>query len=388
MLKRTILLLIMLSLVLIQGEQLVQAAINTDDFSKTVDSLRKEYDVPGVAIGLIEDGKIVMTRGFGYRIKNPEKPVGEDTLFQVASMSKPVAALGVMSLVHQDIIELDDAVEEHLTSWHLPESEYDSSEVTIERLLSHYAGLGPGGYPGYPPDDELPTLKEALAGGHQGTRPVKFNKKPGSEFSYAGGGYTILQLMIEELSGMDFSHYMEHKILDPLEMNESFFTSPKKEDFNKLARPYSLYGGKLPNYLFIEKAAAGLYSTVTDYCKFIQANIAGYRGEGLLPEDVYEQMFTKVNEHYGLGWRVVELKDGERVIAHGGANYGWKSYTAFFPGRGDGIVILTNSDRGLPFYRDVANTWYEGKGLEYRTETPGLCMIFLIDLYQRIVRVF
>jgi CubicO group peptidase (beta-lactamase class C family) len=114
--------------------------------------------------------------------------------------------------------------------------------------------------------------------------------------------------------------------------------------------------------LFTEKAAAGLYSTAEDYAVFLNANIDGFRGNGILPRQSFEKMFTKINDIYGLGWGIVDLENGERVVEHAGANYGWKSYSAFIPERGDGIVILTNSDRGMSFYGDLANVWYKSKG--------------------------
>ena len=136
------------------------------------------------------------------------RPVDGDTVFQAASISKTLTAWGVMRLVEQGALELDAPVGRYLTRWQLPPSPYNHDGVTIRRLLSHTAGLSLHGYPGIAPEQPLPTLEESLSGGHPGAEDVRVVSEPGTTYAYSGGGYTLLQLVVEEVTGeKDFERF-------------------------------------------------------------------------------------------------------------------------------------------------------------------------------------
>src|SRR5512139_2555671 len=253
-----------------------------DNLIKKVDriapQLLEQYKVPGAAMGLVWEGEVVWSEGYGLEDKERSMPVTGDTVFQVGSISKAVTSWGVMKLVEDGHLELDAPVEQYLTRWHLPLSNFDPSGVTIRRLLSHSAGLSVEGYPGLPPDVQLPSLEESLSGNNGGAGEVRITMQPGAQFSYSGGGYTLLQLIIEEVTGEAFSAYMQREVLDPLGMFHSSF------EWRADLRPttavaYSETGAPLPNYLFTEKAPAGLYTTSPDLARFVAAEMPGPHGE-------------------------------------------------------------------------------------------------------------
>jgi CubicO group peptidase (beta-lactamase class C family) len=323
--------------------------------------LLEQYKVPGAALALVHDGEVVWSQGYGLADKDRGIPVTDDTIFQVASVSKAVTSWGVMRLVENGQLDLDAPVEQYLTRWHLPPSNYDTSGVTIRRLLSHSAGLSVGGYPGLSPDLKLPSLEESLSGNNGGDGEVQIDMEPGTQFSYSGGGFTLLQLIIEEVTGETFSAYMQREVLDPLGMSHSSF------EWRGDLRPatavaYSTSGSPLPNYLFTEQAAAGLYSTAPDMARFVAAEMPGPKGEpagrGVLAPETLALMFKPVIEiqplmAWGLGQSIQTLPDGSKVIVHDGGNKGWKANILANPQWGVGMVILTNSDNGLGLIKDV-----------------------------------
>lgn len=324
--------------------------------------------VPGAAVALIGDGEVVWAQGYGLADRDRNVPVTADTVFQVASISKSVTAWGVMRLVERGILDLDAPVERYLTRWHLPPSQYEASEVTIRRLLSHTAGLSVGGYPGYPPDQPLPSLEDSLSGHNRGAGAVRIAMEPGAQWSYSGGGYTLLQLVIEEVTGEIFPAYMQREVLDPLGMAQSSFEW--RVDLRPVtAIGYSETGWPQPNYLFTEQAAAGLYTTAPDLALFVAAAMPGSNGEpagrGVLTPDTLAVMFTPAvqlqgpGDAWGLGYSLVALTDGGQGIRHGGSNRGWSAFFEAAPTWGKGIVVLTNSDSGMDVIESVVSAVLE-----------------------------
>jgi CubicO group peptidase (beta-lactamase class C family) len=365
--RRTILVLMTLTLSVALLVAVIYAIVcNRDDyyidkFDQVISQLLEKYKVPGVAVSLVHNGEIAWSQGYGLADWEQDKPVTTDTVFQVASISKAVTSWGVMRLVERGQLELDVPIEKYLTRWHLPSSKYDASGVTIRRLLSHSAGLSVDGYPGLPPDVQLPSLEESLAGNNGGAGELRIIMEPGAQFSYSGGGFTLLQLIIEEVTGETFSAYMQREVLDPLGMVHSSFEW--RADLRPVtAVAYSETGASLPNYLFTEQAAAGLYSTASDMARFLAAEMPGPNGEpvgrGVLSSDTLALMFTPVIQFQGLGQGVSKLPDGSKVIEHGGSNKGWKAVVSANPGHSSGIVILTNSDNGTALYQEIYREWF------------------------------
>ncbi|HET7012043.1 MAG TPA: serine hydrolase domain-containing protein [Anaerolineales bacterium] len=335
-----------------------------DRLDQLVPSSLEGHNVPGAAVSLVLDGKVAWSAGYGLADQAREIPVSADTVFQVASVSKAVTAWGVMRLVERGLLDLDAPVEQYLTRWHLPTSDHDARGVTIRRLLSHTAGLSLGGYPGYPPDTTLPSLEESLSGNNRGAGVVRIAMEPGAQWSYSGGGYTLLQLVVEEVTGEAFSSYMQREVLEPLGMTHSGYEW--RADLRpSTAVAYSGAGSPVPNYLFTEQAAAGLYTTAPDLARFVAAAMPGpdgkTAGRGVLTPDTLALMFTPAvqlqdpGEEWGLGYYLLALTDGNVVVKHGGSNVGWKAFFEAVPDWGKGIVVLTNSENGMNVIEDVVS---------------------------------
>jgi CubicO group peptidase (beta-lactamase class C family) len=225
-------------------------------------ALMRAHGVPGAAVALVHDGEI-WVQGYGSADTERGLPVTDGTVFQAASVSKSVSAWGVMALVEEGRLELDAPISRYLNRWELPPSPYDESGVTVRRLLSHTAGLSVGGYLGYEPTTDLPSLEDELSVGEDAAeRPggVRLVYPPGSESRYSGGGFTLLQLLVEEVTGRPFSEHMEREVLGPLGMTDSTFEwGPPVEE--AIATPYGEDGSVLPQYRLVAQAAGGLLTT-------------------------------------------------------------------------------------------------------------------------------
>ncbi|WP_425884702.1 serine hydrolase domain-containing protein [Micromonospora sp. DT81.3] len=154
-------------------------------------------NVPGAAVAVVRDGETVWSTGYGLASVREGTEVSTDTVFQVGSISKTLTAWGVMHLVETGQISLDAPVESYLTRWAFPPSAYDSSDVTVSRVLSHTAGLNRvDGYP-LPGDQPLPSLEDHLDGNNGGGQSLRIDLEPGQQFNYSNAGYTLLQLMMK-----------------------------------------------------------------------------------------------------------------------------------------------------------------------------------------------
>ena len=343
-----------------------------------VPELLSKYDIPGAAISIIEEGQVNWVGTFGYANIDEEIKIERDTVFQAASISKPFTSIGIMKLVEEGRIHLDAPIQKYVTRWALPEAMYDKDQVTVRSLLSHTAGLSiGGGYQGYDPYKQLPTIEKSLSGIEGASRPLALIHEPGTKFRYSGGGYSLLQLLIEEVTARDYTDFMKTQVLGSIGMNKSSF---QWEEYlrDKTAKAYDKDLKQIPNYLFVEKAAAGLYTTIDDMNKFMMAEIKSYNGdnkETVLSKKTMEEMFTPVLEFTGpqrfinpepaLGHFVKTKEDGSFTITHFGSNRGWKSNFTIIPSGEAAIAIFTNGDSGSYLLDEVLNSWHYTKFGEY-----------------------
>jgi CubicO group peptidase (beta-lactamase class C family) len=279
--KRRVAVLLVLLPVLVLGTTIAHVLLipvtvptSYDDFraqlERQMPGLMREQRVPGVAVALVHQGAVSWMHGYGLADIARDVPVGAETMFQAGSISKSVTAWGVMRLVEDGRLDLDSPVSKYLMRWQLPSSAFDVTGVTVRRLLSHTAGLSVGGYMGYDPAAPLPSLVTELNVGADAAEPdgsVHVAYPPGDEYQYSGGGYAVLQLLVEEVSGESFPTYMQRHVLTPLGMTHSTFEwSPASQATT--ASPYATDGVALPQYQFPAKAAAGLYTTASDIATF------------------------------------------------------------------------------------------------------------------------
>ena len=303
------------------------------------EAMRKLH-VPSADVALIENGRLAWSHTFGTAPHN--------AIYQAASLSKLVTAVAALRLVDRGVLDLDRNVNDDLTGWRVPENDFIRGHaVTLRALLSMTAGIGVPGYLGYEPGQKLPTLQQIL----DGAPPVRVGAVPGSRYGYSGGGYEIVQALIEATTKMNLHDALEDLLLRPAEMANSYFLQPLPAELaRRAAAGHAANGNELPGGWRVvpELAAGGLWSSATDLAHLLIAVERAYRGEpgGLLTRTTAQGMMTQQNGGpYGLGAAVAG--NGEsRVLMKRGQNIGYQSYMLLFPETGQGIVVLTGSDNG------------------------------------------
>lgn len=333
-----------------------------------IPEIMEAYDIPGASIALVEGGETIWTKAYGYADLETGRKMTTDTLLRVESISKSVTAWGVMKLVEQGKIELNRPVNQYIKSWKFPKSEFEEEEITVKHLLSHTSGLPLGDFTKrYSPTKEIPSLKDSLS------MEAILEQKPGISFSYSNVGFNLLELLIEELTACDFSEYMKREILIPLRMNNSSYTW--SEDFNP-AVPfgYDLTGEAVPVYVYPEKGSGGLFATVEDVALFVAAGmpsssqnhkVLSTQSINMLYNPTAEKLgiYNYVFHSYGLGYYIENLLNGKQAVSHGGQGAGWMTHFHSVPETGDGIVILTNSQRSWPFIAYILSDWAVWSGI-------------------------
>ncbi|MGO9257630.1 MAG: serine hydrolase [Bryobacteraceae bacterium] len=306
--------------------------------------------VPGVGIAVIHDGKIEWARGFGVtRIGGP--PVTPDTLFQAASISKPVTAMAVLRLVESGKLSLDTDVNQYLKSWKVPANSFtERTKVTIRELLTHTAGLTVHGFPGYASDVPVPTLVEVLNGEKPANSPpIRVDTEPGTIWRYSGGGYVVAQQLVQDVTGEPFPKLMHDTVLAPIGMTRSTYEQPLSKDrLAEVATPYRGDGQPVPGgpHVYPEMAPAGLWTTPSDLARYaieVQKSLSGASNH-VLSAAMVRQMLTPGLNHQGLGPGLGGSAK-HPFFEHGGANEGYRCNLLAYDD-GDGVVIMTNGDNG------------------------------------------
>jgi len=320
-----------------------------------VHDLMKQFDVPGVSIAVIKDFKILATYAYGVADVETGAPVTAETMFQAASISKPVAAMVSLKAVQSGRFSLDQDVNTILKSWKLPDGPFTKERrVTPRSLMSHTSGTGDGfGFPGYAPRAALPSIPQILDGVQppSNLRAVRLERAPLTGFKYSGGAVLIQQLALMDAAGKPFAEIAREWVLDPIGMTNSTFEQPLAPNREKqAARAHDRTGARMgdPWHVYPEQAAAGLWTTPTDLAKFaieVQLSLLG-KSNRVLSETTVREMVTPVGVGpYAVGFQIG--KEGEGwYFMHGGSNWGFQCDLIAHRVNGYGAVIMTNSDRG------------------------------------------
>lgn len=312
----------------------------------------KANNVPGMSIAVIKNGVVVFKKGFGFADVANQKKVTSTSGFNIGSISKMFTAWGIMKLVEDEKIDLDVPVSNYLKSWSFPASKFNTNKISIRSLLSHTAGLNVHGYNGYESKKELPTLIESL----NTNEKVSLISEPETKWKYSGGGYTILQMLIEEVTGISFEKYMEKAIFKPLKMKNTSFTIDKKI-LRKSAKAYDEKATEIPLRLFTAKAAAGLHTTLEDLIIFANATLST---NPVLTRASILQLTKPTdlsNGDYGMGYMIMNRFGNFTLTGHGGSNEGWHSGFMLDFASKSGIIILTNGDSGRNVLFGSMKTW-------------------------------
>jgi CubicO group peptidase (beta-lactamase class C family) len=319
----------------------------------------KVYRVPGLSIAVINGYEIEWEEGYGIGESGGTSPVTPDTLFQAASISKPVAAATALYYVERGLLSLDEDVNSRLRSWKVPENQWTrKGKVTLRSLLSHTAGLTVSGFPGYAEGRELPSLKQILDGVKPAnTLPVKVDIEIGSRFRYAGGGYTVLQQLLIDVLGRPFPYIVRDAVLIKLDMRQTTCEQPLPKALSGLAASgHRPDGSVLPGkwHTYPEMAAAGLWTTPTDLALFAREIMLAKEGKSdrILSQVMVELMLTPVKEGVGLGL-FIKGSGQDLSFSHSGGNEGFRCFILAYPVRGQGAVIMTNGDLGGDLFTEI-----------------------------------
>ncbi len=340
---------------------LLPAVITSEDTLQgfNIHERMRYYKVPGVSIAVIHEGEIEWARGYGYFSFDSLKEVIPSTRFQAASISKPVAAMAALTFVQEGLLDLDRDVNYYLKSWKVPENEFTRKEkVTLRRLLSHTAGLTVSGFGGYAFDEPVPTTIQVLNGEEPANSdPVIADTIPGAIYRYSGGGFTVMQLLLCDITGRSFPEIIEERVLSKIGMDNSTYVQPLPEDI----APYAAIahrgnGNPIEGnwHTYPEMAAAGLWTTPTDLAKFAIELHQSFNGETnrVLSREMVEQMLTEEKNGYGLGIAVGGANDSIR-FTHSGGNEGFRCNLVYYTKLGMGAVIMTNGDRGGSVFGEI-----------------------------------
>ena len=321
------------------------------------------YNVPGVSIAVINDYQVEWTRGYGVLEAGKGEPVTPDTLFQVASPGKVVVAVAALHYVDQGALDLDRDVNQSLVSWQVPDNEFTAEEkVTLRRLLSHSAGVTVEWFRGYALGEAVPTLQQVLDGEWPAnSAPIRVDIVPGTQYRYSGGGYTIVQQLLEDVVGKPFPEIMRNSVLEPWGMAASTFESPLPEALHEIAASgHRVDGSVIPGgwHTYPEMAAGGMWSTPSDMARFAIGVMKAYVGQpdGVLSHAMAIEMLTPQIEERGLGPVVLDEGGDLFYFLHPGANDGYESILVAYPQRGQGVVIMTNVDEGEHLWREILNS--------------------------------
>jgi CubicO group peptidase (beta-lactamase class C family) len=319
------------------------------------------YNCPGVAVCVIKNGEVADMAGFGKK-EVGGSAVTADTLFAGASISKPVAAALALQLVDRGQVDLDAPVNGYLKSWKIPENDFTRQKpVTLRHLLCHKAGTTVHGFGAFPSEVPPPTLKEMLTGSPPSMTPaVEVDKLPGGSVRYSGGGTQVVQQLIEDLTGREFSDVAEESIFQPLNMSRSTFRQPLSGAYRACAASGHDKDG-LPvagSFTFTPQlAAGGIYTTAPDYARFMVECRNAWLGRTniLFRQDVARLMMQRQDPgQFALGWELFGEGSSAR-FAHGGSNEGYQCTATCSLEEGAGAVILTNALMGIILHSEVMN---------------------------------
>jgi CubicO group peptidase (beta-lactamase class C family) len=325
-----------------------------------------DYVIPGVSIAVINDYHIEWADGYGVCKKGEPERVTPETLFQACSISKAVTAIAILRLVEEGRLDLDTDINLFLKSWKVPANASWKPKITIRQVLSHTAGISVPWFAGYHRNQDIPTLLAVLNGEQPSNTPeIRVTSIPGIRFRYAGGGYCILQQLLIDVMKQPFSEIMHALVLGPLGMDSSTYEQPPPAHRAKLAAAGHRKGGKPVAgnwYVYPEAAAAGLWTTPSDMARFALDLQCAREGKPhqLLSTPMVKELLTPQSHgddrgNMGLGVFVQGTGPGTR-FGHPGDNAGFTSSWVSLLQRGQGCILMTNSDNGWSLQQELLRT--------------------------------
>ena len=340
------------------------------------------YHTPGVSIAVINNFEIEWAQGFGRRDVRSTSKVTTETLFQAGSISKPIFALGVMRLVQDGQLNLDEDIHYYLSSWRVPANQGWQPTINLRQLLSHTAGLTVHGFPGYQASEKLPSVRQILSGeASANTAKVEVNILPGTQFRYSGGGTTVAQQALVDLLKKPFPQIMDELVFQPLGMIDSTYEQPlPKRRAKKAATAHPWQGIPLKGkfHTYPEMAAAGLWTTATDLAKVgveLLQVLHSRKEPTLLTKETIGAMLRPQLDHQKIGeGEFVGLgffcngKEDAFHFGHGGWDEGFVALMRLYKNIGKGAVVMLNSNEGYPLLDEIMRSL--GEAYEWPEALP------------------
>jgi CubicO group peptidase (beta-lactamase class C family) len=311
------------------------------------------YRVPGVSIAVVADFKIDWVRSYGVKDAGTGEPVTPETIFQAASISKPITAMAALKLVEKGKLGLEENINKYLISWKIPDSDLTKENpVTLKNLLSHTGGLVPAGFNGYRRSQDIPGIVQILNGEKPANSPrISLTRVPGSNYQYSGGGYEVVQMIMMDLEKKPFGDIMNESIFLPLSLSHSSFNQPLSSLQEGGTSSGHLING-IPvtgkRNVYPELAAAGLWTTSEDLAKIlieIQKSNSGKSNLILSQKSVDEMLTPYLSRSSGLGFNIEQGKKG-KFFGHNGSNLGFRCMMIASLENGYGAVVMTNGEMG------------------------------------------
>lgn len=308
------------------------------------------YKTPALSVAVIHNGELDWSAAWG-QLQTGGASVDCGSLFQAGSIAKPVTLLAALRMKTAGLIDFDRDIETYLSSYHLPAGRQTGADpVTFRNLLTHTSGLTPGGYAGYTQHEPMPTDQQVVSGeAPSNSRKVEVLNTPGGSLAYAGGGYTVMEIALQDLLQKPFDQIMHEWVLGPVGMRQAAFTMPLPAS----SHPYTAHGHQIDGTVIPggwnnhpEQAAAGLWATATDVAMFLVEIRRGYEGKSdVFTQASIREMLANPIQNHAYGFRL--MGEGDQVfIIHYGGTVGYRAGMTLNLRTGDGAVFLTNSDNG------------------------------------------
>ncbi len=308
------------------------------ELERLIPALMDSGAVTGLSIAMVADGELVWSRGYGARNAETGEPVDKNTVFEAASLSKPVFAYAVLQLVDRGELDLDKPLAEYLEYEDIADDER-YRRITARMVLSHTPG-----FPNWRPRDGRLTI----------------NFDPGSKFSYSGEGFVYLQRVVEHLTGEPMHQYMKRTVLEPLGMTTSSYVWEDRFAEN-VAVGHTTGGEARDKFKPSEgNVAWSLQTTAPDFARFLKAVL---NGDGLSERIAHEMLTPQIEVESGVSWGLgvgLEDSDAGRNFWHWGHNSGYRAYTLSYPDKGYGLVWLINSNNGMLILEALLSVAAEG----------------------------
>jgi len=322
----------------------------------------KFYKVPGVSIAALDKNRIEWTRAYGERDVQVRQPMTADTLLQGGAFSQMMTAAAALGLAERGKLDLDADLSSVLKSWMLPRPRPgQKTTITARSLLTHSSGLMDQAFEGYALDEPIPDLLQVV----NGDRPAKNGpvwilapKTSTSQVRYSEAGYVLLQQALQDVSGKAFAAFMKETILEPLGLKNTTFSVPLADVWKSQAAPGHLREGKPVAGLWLnypEAAAKGLWTTPSDFAAFLSdlLQAAGGGGEGkILSPETARLMLSSQVEGHGFGF-LVDGVGGDIHYRLNGKTRGYSCAMVVYPVKGQGAVVMTNSENGTLLIREI-----------------------------------